>query len=570
MRTFSALALTAILLGSIGHAQPAFAFSKDITVTSVKFSSDFDTATITLSRDPGEKVSVLADIYIGNSTANHSGAETSQAGQTITLSGFRDDFESGGGNGTQFRLQWRVCPYQEPYVDQHLYQYCSAEYIMFVTYSPQIPTQPPLDAPAIRSAIVSSDKNTIAVELVAPIEKGYVEYKRYGSGAGYDYSSAQTRADNSQHVVIDIGNDFRASGTIGKQTITLTACVQDPSAADRSTDCGPGYPLTIDLSASASFLDVPPTHPNADAIQYVQQQGLVAGYPDGTFHPDAEINRAEFTKIVTIYQFGQEMINMCHSRVRFTDIPTNVWYLQYICRAQDADIVSGYPDGTFRPGNKINFAEAAKIIVLADKFGNPDKVLPSTTGTEWYEAYIRYLASYKAIPITINPLNANLTRGEMAEIIYRLRAHVTTKPSKTYEDFTTADASALTRYTLLSLPSYAVKNYDRNTVYRYSITAPSTGDIVIKTQTFTLDGGRWSGPQLRIFSDTSHANQLDTWEADDNWTTTNSTTLHGTFVIPSSQTRYFELNVNIGIPADRGFTVTAKQEFLAQITLMGQ
>lgn len=183
-----------------------------------------------------------------------------------------------------------------------------------------------------------------------------------------------------------------------------------------------------------SFFDVPFTHANAEAIAYVKLRGIVEGYADGTFRPDQSINRAEFTKIVTLYKFGQVMIDMCNTHIRFFDVSASAWYGKYICRAQDAGLVEGYSNGAFLPAENIDFDEAAKIIVLADVFGNPDNDL-AVYGAEdpWYERYVRYLAERKAIPMSINRLDFPIKRGEMAEMIWRLDAQITTKPSQRYE-----------------------------------------------------------------------------------------------------------------------------------------
>ena len=108
-------------------------------------------------------------------------------------------------------------------------------------------------------------------------------------------------------------------------------------------------------------------------------------------------------------------------------------------------------------------------------------------------------------------------------------------------------------------------------MYRYAITAPSTKSITINSQSFGIAGGRWGGPQLGIFSDASFSKQVDTWASDDNWTVHSEslddmTTLKGSLIIPSGQTRYLQLTVNIGTPADAA-SVSVKQSFLQVVTL---
>ncbi len=193
--------------------------------------------------------------------------------------------------------------------------------------------------------------------------------------------------------------------------------------------------LVVATPAFAVFNDVPSSHPNREAIDYVLEEGFVQGYDDGLFRPGQTINRAEFTKIVTLYRFGQKMVDMCGSRMQFRDLQSDAWYVKYICRAKDAHMIEGYPDGTFRPDRTINFAEAAKIIASASSFNSSDSQLPTVAAdAPWYEQYVRFLADRNAIPATIISLEQHLTRGEMAEMIYRLHAGVITKSSRTYEE----------------------------------------------------------------------------------------------------------------------------------------
>ena len=52
------------------------------------------------------------------------------------------------------------------------------------------------------------------------------------------------------------------------------------------------------LALDNPFPDLPSDHPNYDAILSLYEWGTISGYPDGTFKPDNEINRAEFLKIL--------------------------------------------------------------------------------------------------------------------------------------------------------------------------------------------------------------------------------------------------------------------------------
>lgn len=198
--------------------------------------------------------------------------------------------------------------------------------------------------------------------------------------------------------------------------------------------------LTHGGDAEASgFTDVSATHANADAIAYVKAEGIVSGYADGTYRPDQTINRAEFTKIITVALYGQAMIDQCGSFYPFSDVPRDAWYVKHVCRARDGWLLSGYPDNTFRPAQNINFVEAAKILANGYNLIHREehcngKLCPDvdTVDHPWYEQYVRALAAENAIPFSIVGLNQAITRGEMAEIIYRLKTKNTDKPSRTY------------------------------------------------------------------------------------------------------------------------------------------
>jgi len=191
------------------------------------------------------------------------------------------------------------------------------------------------------------------------------------------------------------------------------------------------------------FTDVPSTDPNYTAIKYLKDNGIVGGYPDGSYKPDNTINRAEFTKIVIGAISTETERTNCEAHytvegnfnvtlfndVVFAMVGGNApeWYFDYVCLAKLNNIVGGYPDGTFLPANDINFVEGAKIIVEALNY-------QTTASTPWYKTYVEVLETNHAIPTSITTFAHKLTRGEMAEIMYRLKATVNTLPSNHYSD----------------------------------------------------------------------------------------------------------------------------------------
>ena len=204
--------------------------------------------------------------------------------------------------------------------------------------------------------------------------------------------------------------------------------------------------LLLPVGSRAAFSDVATSHPYYYAINWAQSEEIVNGYADGSFRPNATINRAEFTKIVMGSNFTSAAVSLCDPNhvYSFTDAGKSEWYSPYLCLAAQHRIIGGYPDGSFRPENSINFVEAAKIIAITSQYRNGVSGADSqrfsvAPGQEWYEPYVEYLSEEDVIPRSIGS-NADLvTRGEMVEMMYRLSDSFHAPDTaaggwKTYED----------------------------------------------------------------------------------------------------------------------------------------
>ncbi|MEK3794938.1 S-layer homology domain-containing protein [Paenibacillus sp. FSL R7-0204] len=86
-------------------------------------------------------------------------------------------------------------------------------------------------------------------------------------------------------------------------------------------------------------------------------QGLISGYPDGEFKPNNLVTRAELTVLIN-RAFGFTETK----KANFSDISSSKWYYSSILQANAAGYIQGYEDGTFKPDQKINRQELAVII----------------------------------------------------------------------------------------------------------------------------------------------------------------------------------------------------------------
>ena len=113
--------------------------------------------------------------------------------------------------------------------------------------------------------------------------------------------------------------------------------------------------MEANKSYPASFSDVTSAHWAANYIGYMEQFGIVRGYSDGTFRPNAPITRAEFAAICCRFE------KLTSGTVTFSDVPASHWAAKSISYAAKRGWVTGYADGTFKPGNNITRAEVAAV-----------------------------------------------------------------------------------------------------------------------------------------------------------------------------------------------------------------
>lgn len=92
------------------------------------------------------------------------------------------------------------------------------------------------------------------------------------------------------------------------------------------------------------------------------EMGIVDGYSDGTFRPDAPVNRAEALKILFEASKLEPFDDTDYSGT-FSDVYKNDWFEKYIHNALSYAFIEGYDDGTFKPEQSITRAEASKIVL---------------------------------------------------------------------------------------------------------------------------------------------------------------------------------------------------------------
>jgi hypothetical protein len=118
--------------------------------------------------------------------------------------------------------------------------------------------------------------------------------------------------------------------------------------------------LILPATVTASGLtDISGHWAEKEIAQWVEE-GVVNGYPDGTFRPNESITRAEFMTLINrVFGFTKE------AGLDFIDVKAADWFYKDIAKAVGAGYISGYPDNTVKPGNRISRQEAAVALCKA-------------------------------------------------------------------------------------------------------------------------------------------------------------------------------------------------------------
>ncbi len=129
-----------------------------------------------------------------------------------------------------------------------------------------------------------------------------------------------------------------------------------------------------------SYTDVAPTAWYNTAVSTLSRMGILGGYEDGTFRPNASITRAEFAKIAVSF-FEYEDIS---AENIFTDVAAGSWYENFVAVAAKLGLIEGYAGNVYRPNESITRAEACTIINRTlGRAPDAEHLLPESEMNTW-------------------------------------------------------------------------------------------------------------------------------------------------------------------------------------------
>lgn len=201
--------------------------------------------------------------------------------------------------------------------------------------------------------------------------------------------------------------------------------------------------LTIFTIPSYAYPDVSSNHWAAKQIEILTEQGVIVGYPDGTFQPDENVTRAEFASMA-IKALGQEHTTVAQP-VQFTDIDPTFWAYDAIQKALYFDLISCPPEGQpFRPDDSVSRGESISVAVnaltteqisvlkakevLSKKYSDVNQV------PEWFiipAGKAQILDMLITMPSASKLIDADraATRAEVAAILYEMMEQAKLNPN---------------------------------------------------------------------------------------------------------------------------------------------
>lgn len=168
------------------------------------------------------------------------------------------------------------------------------------------------------------------------------------------------------------------------------------------------------------FSDVKSGPEVAAAAQALAERGIIGGYPDGTFREERPVNRAELAKFLLLAK-GSSVPDRTNNG-GFRDVLEGEWYVKFVMEAAAQGVIGGYPDGTFRPANTVNVAEFLKMTTRTFSLPeNIPYTYADVTSQDWFSPYVGLAERFDLFgrSNTLNPAHL-LTRGEVAVALQKV------------------------------------------------------------------------------------------------------------------------------------------------------
>lgn len=174
--------------------------------------------------------------------------------------------------------------------------------------------------------------------------------------------------------------------------------------------------LTVPAGAANAtrFSDVADNY-TATAIETLRLMGVLDGYSDGTFRPNAALTRAQFCKMAVYAMDGSSELGRYSTVTIFPDVKPSFWASSYINMAAKKGVIAGFADGKFKPNQTVTAGQAVTILMRG--LGYKD----ANMGGVWPQGYMAEAKTCGLLKSTgITSAYSALTRGQAAKLFLNL------------------------------------------------------------------------------------------------------------------------------------------------------
>ena len=167
-------------------------------------------------------------------------------------------------------------------------------------------------------------------------------------------------------------------------------------------------------AATTRFSDITDNY-TATAVETLRLMGVLDGYGDGTFRPNAVLTRAQFCKMAVYAMDGSSELGRYSTVTIFPDVKPSLWAASYINMAAKKGVIAGFADGKFKPNQTVTTGQAVTILMRG--LGYKDENM----GGVWPQGYMAEAQTCGLLKSTgITSAYSALTRGQAAKLFLNL------------------------------------------------------------------------------------------------------------------------------------------------------
>ena len=166
--------------------------------------------------------------------------------------------------------------------------------------------------------------------------------------------------------------------------------------------------VNVGYAASSKFADVDKQY--SASVSRLANLDILTGYEDGSFKPEGTITRAEVAAVMVRMLGKDKLASYSAGLSQFADM-TGHWANGYVNVAASSGLVKGYEDGTYKPDEKVTYAEV--ITMMVRSLGAGEAI--GSTG-KWPTNFLNFAVSESLTSNVAVIPNAPATRGDVAKI----------------------------------------------------------------------------------------------------------------------------------------------------------